>query len=159
MFDQKSLNTLEYPKILERLASFAQSQGGKVKARALVPYGNIAEANHALDETAEADRVLFEYSLSPSFAVDDIGEILVKAKKGATLAIPDIMKVGRSLRVSRRLKYTIDKVKDCPILADMAMGLFENETLEKKIFDAFLSETEVADNASNELRAIRILDS
>lgn len=156
MFDQKSLTTLEYPKILDRLATFAQSQGGKKKASELVPYEKIADALHALDETAEADRVLFEYSLSPSFAVDDIGDILVKAKKGATLAIPDIMKVGRSLRVSRRLKYTIDKVKDCPLLADMAMGLFENETLEKKIFDAFLSETEVADNASNELRAIRI---
>lgn len=156
MFDQKSLTTLEYPKILDRLATFAQSQGGKKKASELVPYEKIADAFHALNETAEADRVLFEYSLSPSFAVDDIGDILVKAKKGATLAIPDIMKVGRSLRVSRRLKYTIDKVKDCPLLADMAMGLFENETLEKKIFDAFLSETEVADNASNELRAIRI---
>lgn len=156
MFDQKSLTTLEYPKILDRLATFAQSQGGKKKASELVPYEKIADALHALNETAEADRVLFEYSLSPSFAVDDIGDILVKAKKGATLAIPDIMKVGRSLRVSRRLKYTIDKVKDCPLLADMAMGLFENETLEKKIFDAFLSETEVADNASNELRAIRI---
>lgn len=156
MFDQKSLTTLEYPIILDRLATFAQSQGGKKKASELVPYEKIADALHALNETAEADRVLFEYSLSPSFAVDDIGDILVKAKKGATLAIPDIMKVGRSLRVSRRLKYTIDKVKDCPLLADMAMGLFENETLEKKIFDAFLSETEVADNASNELRAIRI---
>lgn len=156
MFDQKSLTTLEYPKILDRLATFAQSQGVKKKASELVPYEKIADALHALNETAEADRVLFEYSLSPSFAVDDIGDILVKAKKGATLAIPDIMKVGRSLRVSRRLKYTIDKVKDCPLLADMAMGLFENETLEKKIFDAFLSETEVADNASNELRAIRI---
>lgn len=156
MFDQKSLTTLEYPKILDRLATFAQSQGGKKKASELVPYEKIADALHALNETAEADRALFEYSLSPSFAVDDIGDILVKAKKGATLAIPDIMKVGRSLRVSRRLKYTIDKVKDCPLLADMAMGLFENETLEKKIFDAFLSETEVADNASNELRAIRI---
>lgn len=156
MFVQKSLTTLEYPKILDRLATFAQSQGGKKKASELVPYEKIADALHALNETAEADRVLFEYSLSPSFAVDDIGDILVKAKKGATLAIPDIMKVGRSLRVSRRLKYTIDKVKDCPLLADMAMGLFENETLEKKIFDAFLSETEVADNASNELRAIRI---
>lgn len=156
MFDQKSLTTLEYPKILDRLATFAQSQGGKKKASELVPYEKIADALHALNETAEADRVLFEYSLSPSFAVDDIGDTLVKAKKGATLAIPDIMKVGRSLRVSRRLKYTIDKVKDCPLLADMAMGLFENETLEKKIFDAFLSETEVADNASNELRAIRI---
>ncbi len=156
MFDQKSLTTLEYPKILDRLATFAQSQGGKKKASELVPYEKIADALHALNETAEADRVLFEYSLSPSFAVDDIGDILVKAKKGATLAIPDIMKVGRSLRVSRRLKYTIDKVKDCPLLADMTMGLFENETLEKKIFDDFLSETEVADNASNELRAIRI---
>lgn len=156
MFDQKSLTTLEYPKILDRLATFAQSQGGKKKASELVPYEKIADALHALNETAEADRVLFEYSLSPSFAVDDIGDILVKAKKGATLAIPDIMKVGRSLRVSRRLRYTIDKVKDCPLLADMAMGLFENETLEKKIFDAFLSETEVADNASNELQAIRI---
>lgn len=156
MFDQKSLTTLEYPKILDRLATFAQSQGGKKKASELVSYEKIADALHALNETAEADRVLFEYSLSPSFAVDNIGDILVKAKKGATLAIPDIMKVGRSLRVSRRLKYTIDKVKDCPLLADMAMGLFENETLEKKIFDAFLSETEVADNASNELRAIRI---
>ena len=156
MFDQKSLTTLEYPKILDRLATFAQSQGGKKKASELVPYEKIADALHALNETAEADRVLFEYSLSPSFAVDDIGDILVKAKKGATLAIPDIMKVGRSLRVSRRLKYTIDKVKYCPLLADMTMGLFENETLEKKIFDAFLSETEVADNASNELRAIRI---
>ena len=156
MFDQKSLTTLEYPKILDRLATFAQSQGGKKKASELVPYEKIADALHALNETAEADRVLFEYSLSPSFAVDDISDILVKAKKGATLAIPDIMKVGRSLRVSRRLKYTIDKVKDRPLLADMAMGLFENETLEKKIFDAFLSETEVADNASNELRAIRI---
>lgn len=156
MFDQKSLTTLEYPKILDRLATFAQSQGGKKKASELVPYEKIADALHALNETAEADRVLFEYSFSPSFAVDDIGDILVKAKKGATLAIPDIIKVGRSLRVSRRLKYTIDKVKDCPLLADMAMGLFENETLEKKIFDAFLSETEVADNASNELRAIRI---
>lgn len=156
MFDQKSLTTLEYPKILDRLAAFAQSQGGKQKARTLVPYEKIADATYVLDETAEADKVLFEYSLSPSFAVDDIGDILVKAKKGATLAIPDIMKVGRSLRVSRRLKYTIDIVKDCPILTDMAMGLFENETLEKKIFDAFLSETEVADNASGELRAIRI---
>lgn len=47
------------------------------------------------------------------------------------------MKVGRSLRVSRRLKYTIDKVKDCPLLADMAMGLFENETLEKRFSTLF----------------------
>ena len=104
MFDTKSLNTLEYPKILERLSQFAQSHGGKAKAKALVPFETIGEAQDALDETAEADKVLFEYSLSPSFAVDDVSDILVKAQKGSVLSIAEIMKVGRALRCSKRLK-------------------------------------------------------
>lgn len=156
MFDQKSLNTLEYPKILERLSQFCQSQGGKVKARSLVPFETMSEAQDALDETSEADRVLFEYSISPNFAVDDLSEILIKARKGSVLSIPEIMKVGRSLRCAKRLRKSISEVKDCPILLDMASRLFENEPLEENIFASFLSETEVCDNATNELRQIRI---
>lgn len=156
MFDQKSLNTLEYPKILERLSQFCQSQGGKVKARSLVPFETMSEAQDALDETSEADRVLFEYSISPNFAVDDLSEILIKAQKGSVLSIPEIMKVGRSLRCAKRLRKSISEVKDCPILLDMASRLFENEPLEEKIFASFLSETEVCDNATNDLRQIRI---
>lgn len=156
MFDQKSLNTLEYPKILERLSQFCQSQGGKVKARSLVPFETMSEAQDALDETSEADRVLFEYSISPNFAVDDLSEILIKAQKGSVLSIPEIMKVGRSLRCAKRLRKSISEVKDCPILLDMASRLFENEPLEENIFASFLSETEVCDNATNELRQIRI---
>lgn len=156
MFDAKSLNTLEYPKILADLANFAQSQGGKDKARALVPFTCLRDAENALDETGEADKVLFEYLLSPSFAVDDISAILIKAKKGSVLAIADIMKVGRALRVSRRLKKSINSAKDVPILQEMASRLYENEKLEKEIFDDFLSETEISDNATPELRSIRI---
>lgn len=156
MFDHKSLNTLEYPKILERLSQFCQSQGGKVKARSLVPFETMSEAQDALDETSEADRVLFEYSISPNFAVDDLSEILIKAQKGSVLSIPEIMKVGRSLRCAKRLRKSISEVKDCPILLDMASRLFENEPLEENIFASFLSETEVCDNATNELRQIRI---
>ena len=48
MFDDKSLNTLEYPKILEMLASFAQSEGGKELARNLKPFENIEDANRGL---------------------------------------------------------------------------------------------------------------
>ncbi len=156
MFDQKNLTTLEYPKILARLSDFAQSQGGKALCKGLVPFETLQEANDALSKTAEADRILFEYSLSPSFALDDIADILVRAKKGSTLSIADILKVGRSLRVSRRLSYTLSKARECPLIGDIAMGLFENEALENKIFDSFLSETEVADNASSELKSIRI---
>lgn len=155
MFDDKSLLTLEYPKILDFLAAQAQSTGGKEKARRLVPFLTLAEAEHALDETAEADKVLFEYSLSPSFAIEDIGESLGKAQKGSILSIGEIMKVGRALRVSRRLKKSVTSAKDVPILAAMATVLYENEPLEKRIYEAFISETEVADNVTPELRAIR----
>ena len=156
MFDSKSLTTLEYPKILAELAGFAQSAGGKERARALLPLENVAAIEHALSETDEADRVLFEFALNPSFAVDDIQAILVKASKGAILSISEIMKVGRTLRTARRLKKTIATAKDVPILDEMSSRLYINEQLEKRIYDAFLSETEVADNASAELRVIRM---
>ncbi len=155
MFDAKSLNTLEYPKILDELAVYAQSRGGKNKACSLVPYANLADASHALDETQEADKILFEYSLSPSFAVDEVDEILIKAEKGAVLAIPEILKVGRTLRTSRKLKAAVCDLKDVPILCEYSYYLYANEDTEKKIFDAFISETEIADNATPELRSIR----
>ncbi len=156
MFDKKSLTTLEFEKILSMLASHAQSSGGKQKACELKPFENILTAQHALDETSEADKVLFEYSLSPSLSVDDIGKILIKAEKGAVLAIPEIMKVGRALRVSRRLQKVIETAREVPILSDMASRLYTNESLEKSIYDSFLSESEVADNATAELKAIRM---
>ncbi len=156
MFDKKSLTTLEFEKILADLAQHAQSTSGKQKASELKPLQTLSAAEHALDETAEADRVLFEYSLSPSLAVDDIGTTLIKAEKGAVLSIAEIMKVGRALRTSRRLQKVIDTAREVPILADMASRLYVNEPLEKRIYDSFLSESEVADNATAELKAIRM---
>ena len=52
MFDDKSLNTLEYGKILEMLAARAQSEGGKAACRGLRPVGVRTEAELALDMTA-----------------------------------------------------------------------------------------------------------
>lgn len=156
MFDVKSLKTLEYDKILEELASHAQSQGGKEKARNLTPFEDYEGAVHALDETDEADRTLFDFSVNPSFSVDDIDEALHRAAKGAVLSITDILKVGRTLRVSRRLKKAIYTVNGVPILTSMVQCLYDNIDLENRIFDSFISETEVSDNASAELRSIRI---
>ena len=156
MFDDKSLNTLEYGKILEMLAAHAQSEGGKAACRGLRPVSVKEEAALALDMTAEADRTLFEFSVSPSFAVDDIEETVTKAEKGAVLSIPEILRVGRALRVARRLVKSLSAVTGVPGLAAMSGGLFAEEKLEKDIFDSFISDTEVADNATPELRAIRI---
>lgn len=156
MFDAKNLNTLEYPKILKMLSDFAQSEGGKAGAKALVPSATLAEAERSLSETAEADRVLFEFSVNPSFAVDNIREILIKAQKGAVLSIPDLLKIGRALRVSRRLQKSLNAVNEIPLLREMTSHLYDDEVLEKSIYESFISETEVADNATAELRSIRL---
>ena len=156
MFDEKSLNTLEYGKILSLLAAHAQSEGGKALCLALRPATTEGEASLALDMTAEADRTLFEFSVSPSFAVDDIEETVVKSEKGAVLSIPEILRVGRALRVARRLVKAVTPVLGVPGLKAMLGTLFSDDKLEKDIFDSFISDTEVADNATPELRAIRL---
>ena len=156
MFDEKSLNTLEYGKILSLLAAHAQSEGGKALCLALRPATTAGEASLAIDMTAEADRTLFEFSVSPSFAVDDIEETVVKSEKGAVLSIPEILRVGRALRVARRLVKAVTPVLGVPGLKAMLGTLFSDDKLEKDIFDSFISDTEVADNATPELRAIRL---
>lgn len=156
MFDEKSLNTLEYGKILSLLAAHAQSEGGKALCLALRPATTAGEASLALDMTAEADRTLFEFSVSPSFAVDDIEETVVKSEKGAVLSIPEILRVGRALRVARRLVKAVTPVLGVPGLKAMLGTLYSDDKLEKDIFDSFISDTEVADNATPELRAIRL---
>ncbi|MCQ2603405.1 MAG: endonuclease MutS2, partial [Clostridia bacterium] len=88
-------------------------------------------------------------------AVDDVEDLLLKANKGAVLNIAEILKVGRLLRVSRRIKKALSAVNEIPILSEMSTRLFENADFEKEIFEAFISETEVSDNASPELKAIR----
>ena len=103
MFDEKSLNTLEYGKILSLAAAYTQSEGGRRDMLALVPCSTLAAASRELSLTAEADRVLFEFSVSPSFAIDDIDEVLQKSEKGAVLSIGELLRAGRVLRVADRL--------------------------------------------------------
>ena len=156
MFDDKSLKTLEYDVILAKLATLAQSPGGKALALELRPVYDIAQAQFMLDCTAEADHILFDLSISPSFDVIDIHEAVGRAKKGATLSIPELLEIGRCLRIGRRVIESITKVPDAPLLLEKVSYLYQNKDIEKVIADSFLSESEVADNASAELRAIRI---
>ena len=145
MFDKKSLDTLEYGKILAELAVFAQSEGGKRDALSLAPKTTLEAAERELSLTAEADRILFDFSVNPSFAVDEIDEVLQKADKGAVLSIPEILRVGRALRIARRVSSSVAKVNGIPLVSEMTAALYCDDALEKRIFDAFISDTEIAD--------------
>lgn len=152
MIEEKTLKTLEFNKILEELKGYTQSEGGKNLALALKPETDYRMANALLSQTEEADRVLFEYSISPNFAIDDISGIIEFASKSGLLTITDVLKVGRCLRISRGIKQSMQKALNAPCLKGMAESLFSDKELEEKIYASFLSETEVADDASVELK-------
>lgn len=155
MIEEKTLNTLEFYKILDELKSYTQSEGGKNLVSELRPETDFDSAQALLEQTEEADRVLFEYSISPNFAIDDISTIIDFASKSGLLSISDVIKVGRYLRIARGVRTSMAKALNAPCLKAMAESLYTDKELEDKIFVSFLSETEVADAASIELKNIR----
>ncbi|NPA30730.1 MAG: hypothetical protein GXO37_01865, partial [Chloroflexi bacterium] len=58
MMDPKDLETLEYPKILARLAEFATFDAGRERARALRPTPDLDTARRWQAQTREARALL-----------------------------------------------------------------------------------------------------
>ncbi len=155
--DEKALYSLEYHKILETLASYASSIPARNAVRELRPLMDIDEVNERLEEVYEADKVAGEYATNLSFSFDDISVILDKADVMSVLSMGELLKVARMLRVAFSVKNGIAKVPDPSIklLKRIANTIHTDKTLEEDIEKAIISDTEMHDNASPELRVIR----
>ena len=86
----------------------------------------------------------------------NVDECIGRVIKGASLSISEILDVGRCLRISRKIIDAITKIPNVPLLMSKVSLLYANKELEDIISNSFLSDVEVSDNASSELRAIRI---
>ncbi len=75
--DAKTLRTLEYPKILERLAGYCAFEGSAAKARSLRPTTNIYEARRMQTETAEAIGLLTTH---PSTSIGGARDISAESR-------------------------------------------------------------------------------
>ncbi|MEG1612745.1 MAG: endonuclease MutS2 [Clostridia bacterium] len=154
--DLKALKTLEFYKVLDILKQFASSSKAREKIENIVPSEDIVTAERLLAETAEADRVLFEFATDPNFAVDDITLSLDRAKKMSVLTMGELLKVSCVLRVGRVLKQTIARVPELSVITDFSNELFTNHALEERIDKSIISDSEMSDDASPELRALRV---
>lgn len=155
--NEKTFRSLEFNKICDTLATFASSLPAREAIASLQPTSDLREVRRLLDEVEEADKVLYQYSVNLSFAFDHIGAILEKADVMSVLTMGELLKVGRMLRVGRNLKVNLAKVPDPSIvlLKEISGGIYTDKALEDDIDRAILSDTEMSDNASVELRAIR----
>ena len=153
---KKSLNSLELPKILNILSSFAYSETAKLLAENLQPCVDIDDVNKALLETTAALEISTLRGYPSFLGLTDISEALSRADLGGTLTIKEILHIGTLARLARNIKnfYSSGKeVSTC--LDDYFFFIKELRPLEKKIEDCIISEDEISDHASPELFHIR----
>ncbi len=155
--NRRSLRILEYDKILASVAAYTSSLLAKNEVLSLKPSLMLEEVQKDLDLTEQAYKIAFEHCASPSFALDEMEDILLNAQKHALLSCADILKVGRMLSCSRTVFNTINQINDADIadIKSYLSFLFIDNELEKSIYESILGENEVSDNASSTLKSIR----
>jgi len=154
--DTKTLNTLEYPKILERLASYCAFAASAEKARALLPTDNPEEAVRRQAETSEAVAML---STRPDLSIGgarDVRQVVDLAAHNAVLAPADLLDIKSTLVAARTLARTFERLENqFPHLSIIAGHLPGPSGLVDAITRAISDRGEILDSASEKLSAIR----
>ncbi len=156
--NDKVLHTLEYDKIIKLLTDKATSEPGRKLCRELLPMSDLEEIEKAQTETADA----FGYILkkgSISFGNNkDIGYSVKSLEIGSTLSTAELLSIAGLLEnVERVKKYGEKDREETPddSLTEYFEGLSPLSNLSKEIRRCIISEEEIADDASPNLKSIR----
>lgn len=152
------LTTLEFDRILEKLAGCASSVLGHELALQVSPSFDPAVIEMSLSQTTELRDILDYDQTLPIDGIADIRPCLKKARiLGSCLQPEELTMVGQTLAVVRRLvQFFSTRQEKIPRLNKLVSELIPFEKIEKEIdrcIDA--SSSEVKDHASPELAAIR----
>lgn len=148
--------SLELDKILKMLSDTASSADAKEKALEIKPLTDYFEVLELLDKT-EAAHILIAKFGAPSFGgLQNVNNALSRAAAGGSLSAGELLKIAVTLKIIRGITAWHEKCAGMSNpLDDLFNSLYPNKYLEERITNAILSETEISDNASPELKEIR----
>lgn len=152
----KHYEALELPKILKQLSALTACDEARELALQLTPQNDWFEAQRLLSQT-EAAHILIAKFGAPSFGgLRNVNNALHRAQSGGVLSMRELLDIAGTLRVVRGILTWRDKSAGMEsAIDDLFGGLCANKYLEDKIGNAILSEDEMSDNASSELKNIR----
>jgi DNA mismatch repair protein MutS2 len=154
--DEKSLETLELPAILNRLAEFAAFSASKELARSLVPSIDLHEVESRQKETTESRFLL---NINPGLTIGGAHDIRPKveaANRNAVLEPVELLDIKSTMIAARNLKRLLENsVDQTPLLAEKAEGLVIIPGLVDAISRTLDERGNVVDNASEILATIR----
>ena len=157
MKQNKAYKTLEFDKILDKLSGYTQSETTKNKIKELTPFAELSEAKQAQRETTEAVITMLKLGAPPvSLGINSPAAAIKRTEMGGTLSVKELIDICKLLYVARRMKsYLGETHEECEILKDIQEQIITAKSVEDKINSCIISETEIADDASSELAAIR----
>jgi DNA mismatch repair protein MutS2 len=154
--NEKTFRVLEYNKIIDILKALATTNMAKEIVSNLAPTANIYDISEGLRETTEAASIIIEKGSISLGSFFDIKNSIIKAQKGGCLNMKELLEVLYNLKIARNTKSFLSAdFKNVTIVTGLAELLFHNKRLEDDIDRCILSEDEMADNASPELRDLR----
>lgn len=154
--EQKTLETLEYPKILTRLAEHTSFAVSRRLALSLTPSTDVDEVRYRQRVTTEARKLLEVRSSVSIGGARDISEAVRRARLGGVLDPSELLSVHSTLVAGRTVRNTIAKLSNqLPLLAEMAGRLVDCPQLEREVARCLNDRAEVVDDASPLLRHIR----
>lgn len=155
--NKKAQKVLEYDKIIEMLTAQASSEMTKRFISGVKPLRGISEIRENIAETTEAARIIALKGPVPLGAFYDIEGSVHFASKGGTLTMRQLLQILYNLK-SARASVTFlksDEIEDCPAVLGIAEVIAVVRSLEDDIERCIISEDEMSDSASTELRNIR----
>ena len=151
--NNKSLSTLEYNKIISRLVSFACSDGAKQILHKLEPMIDIDKINTALDYTNDALTRVYRKGSVDFSRIKDIRGSIARLKVGSSLNALELLNISMLLECAAHIKgYYEQRADSIQPLIDM---LDPVTLLNNAIKKCIISEDEISDDASANLRSIR----
>ncbi|MCE5207922.1 MAG: endonuclease MutS2 [Chloroflexi bacterium] len=154
--DEKTIRTLEYPRIREILSGYAAFSASAELAMALQPTSDIDIALAAQTRTTEARNLL---ALISDFSVGgarDVRDLVEKARRSGVLLPNELLDIRGTLASGRQIYRTFERRGDVfPNLTLLTSRLDPPAGLIDSITQAISDQAEVRDNASDRLLSIR----
>ena len=151
---EKSIQTLELPRVLEMLAACAVTDEGKERSLALRPMTDLDDVQRAQEETTAAVKLLVVRGTPAFGGIKPVAASLQRADMGGSLNTRELLEIAGVLRAARTAgEYGAGEEKT-PI-SHLFHALTPNRFLEDTITNSIVGEDELADSASPELASIR----
>jgi DNA mismatch repair protein MutS2 len=152
----KTLETLEFDKILRLAAEYASFSAGRQLVLDARPVADLRLARQWLAETAEARQLLGQQGNVHLGGVFDVRGLLPQAERGAVLLPPDLLEIRSTLQRARSLRGTLMRLEHhYPNLADIAYRIEPVPHLADQIGQVINERGEILDSASPTLAHLR----